>query len=100
MAVESVSPEAAYATKDNIVHPGSPEQAAAAAEKAQADLTEAIGPEGVAVVVDPVAVPVSAEHRVIQAEPEVDESVPTTQQTPPAAAPVAEAEVEPTNDEE
>lgn len=90
--VVSVSPEAALATKDNIVHPGNPEQAAAAAEKAEQDITDVVGPKGVEVTVDPQAVPVDASQRVVVDEVEVDEDVPFTQPGPVNESPDEEAE--------
>jgi hypothetical protein len=40
MSIENCSPDAAYLTKNNIVHPGSAAQVTAAEAKARADIAE------------------------------------------------------------
>lgn len=40
MSIENCSPEAAYLTKTNIVHPGSATQVTAAEAKARADIAD------------------------------------------------------------
>lgn len=50
MSVESISPEAAYLTKNNIVHTGTAAEVAAAEAKARADLQALYGKNAPAVV--------------------------------------------------
>lgn len=43
MPVDTSCPEAAYLTKDNIVHPGSVAQVAAAEVRARSEMTQKLG---------------------------------------------------------
>lgn len=43
MPVQTTCPEAAYLTKDNIVHPGSATQVSAAEARARSELSQKIG---------------------------------------------------------
>lgn len=85
MPVENKTPEAAYATKDNIVHPGSVSQAQAVAEAA----ADALSAQNENVEVSVSQVPVTAEAAAAAPDQGSEDAVVTDEG---ATTPVVEAE--------